>query len=219
MTTSAAAPGLNVSAVRKVQVGCGPTALLDGWCNTDLRPFPGLDLAMDATKPWPFHGLTHVFAEHFIEHLAIDQAIDFLVAAGTALAPGGRMRLSTPNVEWVVATQYALQRDGTEEERLDGVLSLNRAFHGWGHQFLWSQAMLALVLDAVGFEELEAFAYGESNDPEFRGIERHGNVDEYDGHLSIVIVEAVRGSRPIVPDARLTAWVEHQLLRHVRSGH
>lgn len=85
-------------AVRRVHVGCGPDALIPGWHNTDLRPFPGIDSAMDATAPWPFSGLTHVFGEHFIEHLAVDQALDFLVHAGNALAPGGRIRLSTPSL-------------------------------------------------------------------------------------------------------------------------
>lgn len=216
--TSHAAPAVDVASVRKVQVGCGPTALLDGWCNTDLRPFPGLDLAMDATQPWPFHALTHVFAEHFIEHLTIEQAIEFLLAAGTAMAPGGRLRLSTPNLAWVVATHFSLEPDSTQQ-RLDETLHINRAFYGWGHRFLWSLEMLAVVLDGVGFEEVEAFDYGESHDPVLENLERHGKYTVHDGHPSVIIVEAVRGTRPIVADQRLTAWLEQELLCHVRSGH
>src|SRR6201999_4605900 len=92
----------------KVHVGCGPHALLQGWANTDLRAFKGVAHVMDATEPWPWTGVTHVFGEHFIEHLEIDKAIDFLVHAGTSLGPGGRIRLSTPSLAWVIRPHFAL---------------------------------------------------------------------------------------------------------------
>ena len=63
-------------AATKVHVGCGPKVHLNGWCNTDVRPFPGVDRVLDATEPWPFDSLTHVYGEHFLEHLEIDKAID-----------------------------------------------------------------------------------------------------------------------------------------------
>ena len=204
--------------VRKVHVGCGPHALLDGWCNTDLRPFKGVDHVMDATGPWPFRELTHVFGEHFIEHLDIDQAIDFLVHAGKSLAPGGRIRLSTPNLAWVVRTHFSLA-PADAEQRLKETLDLNRAFHGWGHRFLWSEEMLTGILSMAGFEDVELFAYGESDDPELTGLERHGGYSVVDGHPSVIIVEAVRGDQPIERSPQVDAWIEHEFLRHVRGGH
>ena len=205
-------------AVRKVHVGCGPKALLPGWCNTDVRPFPGVDAVLDATQPWPFRDLTHVFGEHFIEHLEIDAAIRFLVHAGAALAPGGRIRLSTPNLAWVVHAHFALDPPSLER-RIEDTLAMNRGFYGWGHRFLWTEEMLRLVMTAVGYEDVEAFAYGESRDPELRGLERHGGYVVEGGHPSVIILEGVRGERPIAPDPAIDAWLERELLCHVRSGH
>jgi predicted SAM-dependent methyltransferase len=207
-----------VSSVLKVHVGCGPHALLDGWCNSDLRPFKGVDHVMDATQPWPFRDLTHVFGEHFIEHLDIDKAIDFLVHAGSSLAPGGRIRLSTPNLAWVVRTHFSLH-PADEEQRLKETLDLNRAFHGWGHRFLWSEEMLTGVMATVGFEDVELFAYGESDDPELAGLERHGGYSVVDDHASVIVVEAVRGGQPIERRPAIDAWIDHEFLRHVRGGH
>jgi len=207
-----------VGPVRKVHVGCGPHALLEGWCNTDLRSFKGVDHVMDATEPWPWSGLTHVFGEHFIEHLDIDLAIDFLVHAGTSLAAGGRIRLSTPNLAWVMHTHFA-PGPVEMERRLADTLKANRAFHGWGHRFLWSEEMLTGVLASVGYEDVGVHAYGESGDPAFAGLERHGSYVVGDGLPSVVIVEAVRGTAPIARSAQIDAWIDGEFLRHVRGGH
>jgi predicted SAM-dependent methyltransferase len=204
--------------VRKVHVGCGPHALLDGWCNSDLRPFNGVDHVMDATRPWPWTGLTHVFGEHFIEHLEIDKAIDFLVHAGASLATGGRIRLSTPNLAWVIRTHFALGEVDTDR-RLEDTLKTNRAFHGWGHRFLWSTEMLAGVMASIGYDEVELFGYRESGDPELANLERHGGYSVTDGLPSVVIVEGVRGAQPVARNEAIDAWIEHEFLRHVRGGH
>lgn len=207
-----------MAAVRKVHVGCGPKALLEGWCNSDLRAFKGVDHVMDATEPWPWTGLTHVFGEHFIEHLEIDKAIDFLVHAGSSLAPGGRIRLSTPNLAWVIRTHFSLSTVDYEE-RLSDTLKTNRAFHGWGHRFLWSTEMLTGVMASIGFEDVEVHGYGESRDPELTGLERHGGYSVVDGLPSVVIVEGVRGEDPIARSEPIDAWIDHEFLRHVRGGH
>jgi predicted SAM-dependent methyltransferase len=207
-----------VTEISKVHVGCGPKALLPGWWNTDLRPFDGIDEALDATQPWPWDGLTHVYAEHFIEHLEIDQAFAFLTHAGNSLAPGGRIRLSTPNLAWVMLTHFA-QQPADFEQRLSDTLKTNRAFHGWGHRFLWSEEMLVALLTTMGYENVETFAYGESNDPELRGIERHGGYSVVEGQPSVIIVEAVRGAAPIGVPEGIAGWVDHEFLRHVRAGH
>ena len=205
--------------VTKVQVGCGPHALLEGWCNTDIRPFDGIDVAMDATRPWPFSGLTHVFGEHFIEHLEIDRAIDFLVHAGNSLAPGGRIRLSTPNLAWVMRTHFTFGDDVDAERRLQDTIKLNRGFYGWGHRFLWTEEMLTGVMDSVGYEDITLHEYGHSDDPVLHGLERHGGFSVADGLPSVIIVEAVRGDRPMQADEAILAWIEHDFLRHVRGGH
>jgi predicted SAM-dependent methyltransferase len=203
----------------KVHVGCGPHALLEGWCNTDVRAFKGVDHVMDATQPWPWTGLTHVFGEHFIEHLEIDKAIDFLVHAGASLAPGGRIRLSTPNLAWVMHTHFTHGETVDAERRLQDTIKLNRGFYGWGHRFLWTAEMLTGVMASVGYEDVELFEYGRSDDPALDGLERHGNYSVASGLPSVIIVEGARGAQPIAHNEQVLEWIEHDFLRHVRAGH
>jgi predicted SAM-dependent methyltransferase len=206
--------------IKKVHVGCGPHALLEGWWNTDLRDFTGIDQAMDATVAWPWRDqLTHVYAEHFLEHLKIDQAFAFLTHAGNALARGGRLRLSTPNLTWVMASHYPTGPDVEIETRLKDTLVINRAFHGWGHQFLWSEELLTGLLTSMGYHDVETFTYGESNDPVLHSIERHGGFSVNQGHPSVIIVEAVRGDCEIALEQGIESWIEHEFLAHVNAGH
>jgi hypothetical protein len=174
---------------------------------------------MDATEPWPWTGLTHVFGEHFIEHLEIDKAIDFLVHAGASLAPGGRIRLSTPNLAWVMRTHFTFGDGVDAERRLADTIKLNRGFYGWGHRFLWTEEMLCGVMASVGYEDVVLREYGHSEDPELHGLERHGNFSVADGLASVIIVEGARGERPIAHDEQIAAWIDHDFLRHVRGGH
>jgi predicted SAM-dependent methyltransferase len=198
-------------------VGCGPKNLMVDWWNVDIRSFKGVDEVADVTAPWPWHDLDYVYGEHFLEHLSPDQAVDFLRQARTGLRPGGRIRLSTPGLEWVWRTHF---RSG---ETAQGVVAdtyrANRAFHGWGHQFLWSEELLTGLLSSMGYEDVETFTYGESNDPVLHSIERHGKFSVNQGHPSVIIVEAVRGEREISLEQGIEAWIEAEFLSHVNAGH
>jgi SAM-dependent methyltransferase len=56
-------------------------------------------LQHDATQQLPFddHSIEHILSEHFIEHISFDNAVAFLTEARRLLAPGGTLRLSTPD--------------------------------------------------------------------------------------------------------------------------
>lgn len=192
-----------LSDVRKVHVGCGPHNRLEGWHNVDIKPFASVDTPMDVTKSWPFAGLEYIYSEHFLEHLALLDGVRFLEQGGQTLRPGGKMRLSTPNLHWVMLTHF---RAGEVEleERLADTFNTNRAFHGWGHQFLYTEEILRFLLEGMGYESVSFEEYGKSEDPTFVGLERHGGYTVVDGQPSVVIVEARRGAAPIVvPD---TLW-------------
>ena len=208
----------NENGIKRVQVGCGPHNIMEDWWNVDIRKFRGIDEVMDATKPWPYKDLEYVFGEHFLEHLALDDAVKFLTHAGNSLRDGGAVRLSTPNLEMVLHTHYEF---GEVEltKRLSDTLKTNRAFHGWGHQFLYSKEMLGYILNELNFEEVVFFSYGESNDPELKDLERHGGPQEYDGHPSVIIAEARRGRERITPSPELLPLLEKEFLRYVASGH
>ncbi len=204
--------------IRNLQVGCGPQHLRPDWWNTDLRPFRGLDEPLDAVAPWRWKGvLEHIYAEHFLEHLDLEDAVKFLTNAGRALRVGGHIRLSTPGLEWVMSSHFRFREPGPEQV-LDS-LRTNRAFHGWGHQFLWSRGMLEWVLGGLNYTDIRFHAYGESGRDVFRGIEMHGKFRVMNGYPSVWIVEATRGEAAIEADPEMLALMRHEFLRQVRGGH
>jgi predicted SAM-dependent methyltransferase len=205
--------------IRRVQVGCGPHHLRPGWWNTDLRNFPDIDDVLDATKPWPWpNRLDYVYAEHFLEHLEIDEAIAFLVEAGRALRPGGRIRISTPSMEWVLRTHFTFLPADSPGHFLEAVAT-NRAFYAWGHRFLYTRGVLQRLLHDVGYEDIRFYRYGESDTPALDGLELHGCEPDVDGYPNQWIAEAERGAKEFeVPD-RLLQLLDRELLEHIRPGH
>lgn len=209
-----------MSPPERVNVGCGPKLQLPGWWNTDIREFDGIDQVMDAAAPWPFapRSLSYVYGEHFLEHLDVLDALRFLRFAGESLRIGGRLRLSTPNLEWVIATHFRL--DSTpDEQRWRDTISTNRAFYGWGHRFLWSRELLEFVVLRAGYASVAFPAYGESTDPELRSLEQHGGYSIAAGRPSVIIVEATRQSARMGVDSEITDWLQHDFGRHVSAGH
>jgi predicted SAM-dependent methyltransferase len=171
----------------RLHIGAG-NKRLQGWINVDLLPLPGVDVVADVTEGLRFSGVEAIFAEHFLEHLRLDKAIDFLAEAHRVLNPGAWMRLSTPNLEWVWLTQYDLRAE--PDAKVDFALRLNRGFHGWGHQFLWNRDLLERALLATGFAELTWCGYGSSPRPLFHGLERHETYDDSPEMPHVLIVEA-----------------------------
>ncbi|MDQ3509371.1 MAG: hypothetical protein M3494_15405 [Actinomycetota bacterium] len=197
--------------IKKVQVGCGPHNLMDDWWNVDINEFPGIDEVMDATKPWPYENLEYVFGEHFLEHLTLDGSVQFLSHAGNSLRTGGVMRISTPNLKYVLQTHYVPE----ETDHLVSTLRMNRAFHGWGHRFLYTEEMLAHILAEMGFEEVSFFSYGESNVPALSNLERHGKYRVHEGEPSVIIAEARKGDFRISPSPELASLLNKEFLRYL----
>jgi len=184
--------------VRKLQIGAG-TNNLPGWLNTDIEPREG-QAFLDAMKPFPIpdNSLKYVYAEQVIEHLPFEGGMVMLRESHRVLAPGGKLRVATPDLRQLVAL---FDQDDTEAERrfvtaqlkLEGLsvkererplFIMNMYFHAWGHQFLYDQQTLQLALESVGFRDVRFLRHNESDDPELRNIERHiyvvgSDIDEY----------------------------------------
>ncbi len=175
---------------RRLHVGAG-SQRLEGWINVDIRPFPGVDLVADVTQGLELSGIDDVFAEHFLEHLAVDDALGFLNEVQRMLTAGGRLRLSTPNLDWVWRTHYRLE--ASPEDKVSNAVILNRAFYGWEHKFIWNRETLELALSVIGFRDLAWHRHGESDVEHLRGLERHETYDD-DALPHVLIVEAVKGT-------------------------
>lgn len=175
----------------RLHVGSGEVRLA-GWVNVDAQDLPGVDVVADVTRGLQFRDAEAVFAEHFLEHLEMADAIRFLLAVHRSLSGSGWLRLSTPNLDWVWMTHYRL--DGAPAERRDAALRLNRAFHGWRHKFLWNRDILEETLTACGFEEIRWCQRGESPLPLFQGLEKHETYEDDEKLPHLLVVEGRKGS-------------------------
>lgn len=171
----------------RLHLGCGSTHL-EGWINIDIRPHPGVDRVLDVRQGLPFADVAYIFAEHFIEHLPFDAATALLRECRRVLRDDGVLRLSTPNLDWVWASHY--KKVMTQEEAVLACFAINRAFRGWGHQFLYNETTLRSLLLDAGFGTVVRRDYGESEHEALRGIERHEWQPPFDGFSHILIVEA-----------------------------
>jgi len=197
MRFSFAADASPVQIVRaeKLHIGCGRSAIA-GWLNVDQFPLPGVDRVLNVGEGLPFEDVSFLYAEHFLEHLPLQEGLAFLRACRRVLSPSGVLRLSTPNLDWVMKTHYR-QAWSSDAEAIDDCLNTNRAFRGWGHQFLYNAQTLALALTTVGFRDVSFYGYGDSDRPELRGLEQHEAYEDADRLPHVVIAQATGWRAPL----------------------
>ena len=175
----------------KLHVGSGPL-VREGWVNIDSHAYPGVDHVLDVRGGLPFDdaSATYVYAEHFIEHLPQADGLAFLRECRRVLKDNGILRLSTPSLDWVWATQYHLGTWGAESEAIRDCFWINRGFYGWGHQFLYNFPTLRSMLKLAGFADVVQHPYGASDHEDLRGLEKHETYHDTPELPHIVIVEA-----------------------------
>jgi SAM-dependent methyltransferase len=188
---------------------------LDGWLNIDVLPLPGVDLVLDVTADLPFSNAEAVYSEHFLEHLEPEAAIALLARIHDVLRPGGIVRFSTPNLDYVWQTIY--RRDDVAAEKIERGLNLNRAFYGWQHRFLWNRELLELVLRGLGFEDLEWPRYGESSVAHLHGLERHPPYPDEPTLPHVLIVEARKGAARPGAQEELRERFREAFTRHLQG--
>lgn len=186
-TTWAASRYLCTPGVHKLHLGAGGEGLL-GWFNTDLFPERWPVMRLDATRPFPLPdaAFQFVFSEHMIEHLPLAGARNMVAECFRVLAPGGRIRLATPDLARVVRLHTAATAPEHERylawsqlhNRLPADLPpaavvVNSLFHDHGHQFLFDEESLAALLRLAGFTDIRRCPPGESSQAELRGVEIH----------------------------------------------
>lgn len=159
--------------MNKLHLGCGDV-YLNGWINIDLDS-PAADMRLDLAQSLPFTEgyASHIFSEHFIEHITRDQAVSFLKECRRILIPGGTIRVSTPNLRFLIAA-YLAHNIGEWEElwRPETRCSMiNDGMRAWGHQFLYDAEELVRIFKEAGFGSIIFQHYRQSRLPEFAGLE------------------------------------------------
>ncbi len=175
----------------RLHIGSGPVRI-PGWTNVDNQKYPGVDRVLDVTRgmPWKRAEAELIFAEHFLEHLSYDDGLRFLRECRRILRPDGILRLSTPNLDWVWHMQYHPGQWSDPGEAVRDCFWMNKAFRGWGHQFLYNLPALEATLRAAGFAEIASFKYGESAHEALRSLESHEHYVDTPELPHVVVVEA-----------------------------
>ncbi len=196
---------LDSHAVRKLQIGAGYN-MLDGWLNVDFNPYtrqPG-QLYLNATRRFPFGDATFdcVFSEHMIEHIWWQDGQTMLKESHRVLKPGGKIRISTPNLASITSL-LDLPRTPIKEQYLKlstdkhiphsigyrpGFV-INNFFWDFGHFFVYDAETLELALCTAGFADIQRWQPMQSDDPNFTGIESHQKIvgDEVNVFESIIM--------------------------------
>jgi predicted SAM-dependent methyltransferase len=170
--------------VGKLQLGAGGNNPV-GWLNTDIAP-TFTEVYLDATDryPVPDGSFQYVFSEHMIEHVPWEAGFAMLKECYRVLAPGGKLRIVTPNLSKFVR----LLDDGTDPEAqrfidaklrlhgwpitpVPGAYILNRQVREWGHQFLYDPSTLRRTLELAGFKQITEHPVEEKTDPVFQEVE------------------------------------------------
>lgn len=186
-------------APRPLKVEIGGIEQRPGWVVTNVNAVARNYL--DATVRWPIEdgGVSHVYADNVIEHITLDQGRAMLAEAFRCLAPGGRIRLVTPDirahVELYLQGRAAVDGAVGDRYRAKGRLvahpvDLVRIPIGdFGHHlgYVYDFETLAAELESAGFRSPRQYEPNTSDDPVLADLEQRGGHGE-----AQLVVEAVR---------------------------
>lgn len=202
---------LKTHSVRKLQIGAGPSHK-PKWLNTDIEPTRE-QVYLDATErfPLPDNSMHYIYSEHVIEHITYQQGLGMLKESYRVLAPGGKVRVATPNLLKFIGLFQETKTPEMQTYTLEKMrwhhwpvtpdpecYILNQQLRQWGHQFVYTPKLLRASLEAAGFKDIKEFSAGESDDATFRSVELRAFDDSRDvNRFETLVFEAVRPSAAV----------------------
>jgi predicted SAM-dependent methyltransferase len=196
--------------VRKLQIGTGENFLPD-WLNSDLHPLDPRMIHLSAIRRFPFADGTfdYVFSEHMIEHIPFEPGLFMLKECCRVLKPGGRIRIATPDLGFLLAL-FRTPRSEVQERYIQWSLRsffpaalgqeetyvLNHFVRGWGHQFIYDERVLGAALGSAGFTDVVRRGLNQSDDPNLRGLENERRMEPGFLALETLAMEGVKARAP-----------------------
>lgn len=178
-----------------VNIGAGKIRL-SGWINTDLHW--RAEAYLDLLRPWPemVRGkVARIYSDNVIEHFTIPATRVLLRHAYDSLAPGGRIRLATPDarrtveayLEMTPAAQEFLRLHRDRGEAYHDVDVVRIPFNHFGHHlgYVHDEQSLTAELAGAGFIGIKRHEVGESDDHSYRNLEARDSAT--DAALSLVL--------------------------------
>ncbi len=148
-----------------LNVGCGPNPN-DDFINMDYFWHPKIDLCWDVTKPFPFtsSSFNGIYTEHCLEHVAFSQCRLALKEFHRLLKPGGILRIILPDAgKYLKLYNQSLNGESVsfpysnedDPNIYSPIVSVNRVFRNYGHQFAYDSEILSVILKDAGFTEVK----------------------------------------------------------------
>ncbi len=133
----------------RLNLGCGEDRL-EGYINVDAY-VETADLRMDIFNlDFEDETVDEVFSSHMLEHLAKYEVPRALAEWRRVLKPGGCLRLSVPDLEWVLKEWLATPEEHRWAWRLDTIFGL-QTHEGEYHKTGFTAARMEQVLTEAGF--------------------------------------------------------------------
>lgn len=189
----------------KLHIGCGDH-LLGGWLNSDKQPIAANVMYLDATRVFPFPDATFafVYSEHMIGSLSFEQAGVMLRECFRALVPGGKIRIVTPDIAFLIGIYEERQpserqlrymeyfRAETKSLHSGGIFLINDFSKLNGLGFVYDEPTLREAMETAGFSHIVRRDLNESGDATLRNLENEGRMPDGFLRLESLILEGTK---------------------------
>lgn len=85
----------------EIAAGMFPQKLEFGWLRHDVRELPDIDIVCDWRDLADYRLVEEIYCRHFIEHLSVEDGLEFLEMCHGMLMGKGKMTIVCPNMKWL----------------------------------------------------------------------------------------------------------------------
>ncbi|HVF09408.1 MAG TPA: methyltransferase domain-containing protein [Abditibacteriaceae bacterium] len=119
----------------------------------------------------PFAGesVDYIYTSHFVEHLYRSHAQKFFEESRRVLKKGGVLRISVPDLEYVVGLYNA----GRKEEAMDFCYYDAGTSEFTRHKYMYDFELMQRYLQEAGFSDIRRCSYREGQTPDIETLDGH----------------------------------------------
>ena len=121
------------------------------------------------------------------------------------LAPGGKIRIATPDLAFLIDL-YNDKKSSLQQEYVNWAIGkfvpdaisnhetfvINNYLRNWGHQFIYDRNVLAKLLETIGFSDITSCDISESEHETFQRLETEWRIPDGFLKLETFVLEATK---------------------------